>query len=363
MIKHTISTISFLLILFLNVSAQTYDLRFIVVGSNETNYDVQVQIRSSSTFKIAASNITFDYNTAAISNPSLLSAQNYSGINGNSVYGDMSVTQPDAGIASINIIYTYSTDAHAADVPTTWTDVAIIRFNVVNAGNTPNLVFRTSGLSQTTIYKIEGSTITLLSPGDLYANNEPLPVELASFSAAANDDVVVLSWITKTEKNNYGFSVERRVKNEEWVNIGFVNGYGNSNSPKNYSFRDKTSNGTFSYRLKQIDTDGSYQYSDPITVEVKAKPMKYDLANYPNPFNPETKIQFELPQASRVNLTVYNIIGEKVVTLADENMEAGVYQRTFSSNSYYGQLSSGIYFYKLTTDNGINITKKMVLAK
>jgi hypothetical protein len=213
--------------------------------------------------------------------------------------------------------------------------------------------------SNDTITAVGITSFSLWTVGD--ADN-PLPVELSSFSAAVNNNAVVLSWVTKTEKNNYGFNVEKKV-GDNWGKIGFVQGSGNSNSPKNYFFSDKASNGTFSYRLKQINTDGSYQYSDPISVEVSSKPMKYNLANYPNPFNPETKIQFELPRASHVNLSIYNIVGERVATLVNENMEAGVYQKTFSSNSNYGQLSSGIYFYRLTTDNGVNITKKMVLAK
>jgi hypothetical protein len=194
-------------------------------------------------------------------------------------------------------------------------------------------------------------------------DNVPVPVELTSFTASVNNSAIQLNWKTATEVNNFGFEVERTADKTNWSKIAFVNGYGNSNSTKKYSFNDKVSvSGSYAYRLKQIDNDGKYTYSDPVAVEVSLKPSVFSIANYPNPFNPDTRIQFELPQASKVNLSIYNIVGQKVATLVDEVLEAGTYQRTFSSG-LYGQLTSGIYFYSLSTDNGINITKKMVLAK
>jgi hypothetical protein len=360
MLKYIVFSVFIMLFFILNATAQTYDLRFVIVNSNETNFDVQIQLKSSSIFKLAASNITFDYNTSAISNPSLLSAQNYSGINGNSVYGDMTVTQPDAGVASVNIIYTYSTDAHASDVPTTWTEVAIVRFNIVNSSNTPNLVFRTSGLSLTTIYKIEGSTTTLLSPGDLYSNNDPLPVELNSFTASENNNSVELKWSTSTEVNNYGFSVERRVKNSEWGAVGFVQGSGNSSSLKEYSFKDlNLKAGDYQYRLKQIDNDGKYEYSKVIEVTLNNQLKTFQLfQNYPNPFNPATTIKFAVPKSTQVNLSVYNVLGEVVAVLEDKYLEAGNYQKEFDASL----LASGIYIYTLKFD-GKAITKMMNLIK
>ena len=360
MLKYIVFSVVIMLFLILNAAAQTYDLRFVIVNSNETNFDVQIQLKSSSIFKLAASNITFDYNTSAISNPSLLSAQNYSGINGNSVYGDMTVTQPDAGVASVNIIYTYSTDAHASDVPTTWTEVAIVRFNIVNSSNTPNLVFRTSGLSLTTIYKIEGSTTTLLSPGDLYSNNEPLPVELNSFTASENNNSVELKWSTSTEVNNYGFSVERRVKNSEWGAVGFVQGNGNSNSKKEYSFTDNNvSSGNYSYRLKQIDNNGSFTYSNVVDVTCNLQLSTFGLyQNYPNPFNPTTKIRYQIPEAGNISLKVYNLLGSEVATLVNEEKSAGNYEVEFNAS----QFASGIYIYTLKSD-GKAITKMMNLIK
>jgi hypothetical protein len=197
-------------------------------------------------------------------------------------------------------------------------------------------------------------------------SNSPMPVELTSFTVLSEKEGVKLNWNTATEVQNFGFEVERSSTelSMRWEKIGFVKGSGNSNSEKKYSFTDKNLiNGKYSYRLKQIDTDGSFKFSMPVEVEFNSMHRKFDIGNFPNPFNPTTIIKFELPEAGHVTLTIYNIAGEKVATLVDEEMNAGVYQRTFSSNSLGRQLSSGIYMYRLATDNGINITKKMILAK
>ena len=195
------------------------------------------------------------------------------------------------------------------------------------------------------------------------ATDSPLPVELSSFTASNTNNIVVLSWTTKTELYNYGFAIERKSDRSDWIKIGFVQGYVNSNSPHQYTFNDKVTNGLFFYRLKQINSDATYKYCNPISIEVKTVPAKYDIINYPNPFNPSTTIQFDLPQSSYVNLSVYNIIGEKVATLVNGIMEAGTYKKTFSENFLNENIASGIYFYNLSTDNGVSITKKMILTK
>ena len=366
--KNIFLSMIIMLILVLNSAAQTYDLKFNVVNSDETNFDVQIQIKSSSTFKLAASNITFNYNILAISNPTLLSAQNYSGVGGSPlhIYSPLTVTPPNDGITSVNIIYTQSDDSFASDVPTSWTDVAVVRYDVVNSGNTPNLVFRTSDLSPTTIYKMEGSTLTLLPSGNLYSLNDPMPVELSSFSAYVNNNNVFLKWQTATEINNFGFEVERKAESMEngasdnWGKIGFVEGNGNSNSPIEYFFTDKNLKGGFYlYRLKQINNDGKFEYSSEVKVSIKEMLSEFTLQqNFPNPFNPVTKIKFSIPKLSRVNLSVYNVIGELMKVLEDNILEAGSYQKEFDASG----MASGIYICRLVS-NGQVQTKIMNLLK
>lgn len=200
-------------------------------------------------------------------------------------------------------------------------------------------------------------------------NLAPLPVELAFFSITILKEGVNLNWRTETEVNNYGFEIQKsadRIKKSEWSTIGFVQGYGNSNSPKQYSFVDENiSTGKYSYRLKQVDTDGQFKYSKVIEVNLDS-PSKIELGqNYPNPYNPTTTINFTLPEAGNVKLSVYNIIGEQVAELINGYREAGVYSINFNAYelSFGGQrLNSGVYFYRLSTDNFTDI-KKMILMK
>ncbi|MHB8337868.1 MAG: ice-binding family protein [Ignavibacteriaceae bacterium] len=197
--------------------------------------------------------------------------------------------------------------------------------------------------------------------------NTALPVELTSFTAALNNSAVELNWNTATEVNNYGFDIERSQMSEAssqnltWNKIGFVKGNGNSNSPKNYSFVDNTvSYGSYAYRLKQIDNDGAYKYS--FVVEVNSGQMQYSFLlnqNYPNPFNPSTEIQFGVSKNSPATLTIFNVLGEKVATLFNGNAVAGqVYNVTLNGSN----LASGIYYYKLQTNDNTEV-KKMILMK
>jgi hypothetical protein len=191
----------------------------------------------------------------------------------------------------------------------------------------------------------------------------PLPVELSSFTVKASGDKVELKWETKTEVSNYGFEIERSsaVSNENkiWQKIGFVEGNGNSNSPKQYSFKDNNPWGgsKFIYRLKQIDTDGAFEYSDE--VEVELLPSKYELfQNYPNPFNPITSIKFSLPEDAQVSIKIYDMLGALVDELVNAEYKAGYHKVDFNA----GQFASGIYIYRLESKNFISI-KKMVLIK
>jgi hypothetical protein len=198
------------------------------------------------------------------------------------------------------------------------------------------------------------------SPGRDNTDNSALPVELTSFTASVKENIVNLSWQTETEVNNYGFEIERKSEEKAWAKIGFVEGYGNSNSPKNYSFRDDviTGSGIYFYRLKQLDNDGTFEYSQEISVIVGETEQFSLQQNYPNPFNPVTKITFSLPEKSAVKLTIYNALGSKVKELVNENMDAGFHEIQFDAN----ELSSGIYFTRLQSKK-FNKTIKMLLLR
>ena len=167
-----------------------------------------------------------------------------------------------------------------------------------------------------------------------------------------------LDWATATEVNNYGFEVERK-SSYNWQKIGFVQGNGNCNSPKQYSFVDNNPYGgtSFQYRLKQIDSDGKFEYSE--IVVVKILPEKYELyQNYPNPFNPSTTIKYSVPQGSNVLIKVFDILGNEIETLVNEEKLVGIYEASWNATS----LPSGVYFYKLQAGSFID-TGKMILLK
>ena len=210
-----------------------------------------------------------------------------------------------------------------------------------------------------------------------FTASSALPVELTSFTASVKQNVVELQWKTATEVNNYGFNVERASMVRQnspqaqlgmtWEKIAFVQGHGNSNSPKVYSFTDNLALAhdlnlnRVQYRLKQIDFNGVFEYSPIVEVNVEA-PSQLKLAqNYPNPFNPGTTINYQIPFASKVTLKVYDVLGREVAKLVDEYKQAGNYNTQFSTLN--SQLTSGIYFYKLQTDNGYSETKKLMLMK
>lgn len=192
----------------------------------------------------------------------------------------------------------------------------------------------------------------------------PLPVEINVLSATVFDNDVSINWETATEINNYGFNIERSVISNEkkdlnWDSIGFVLGNGTTNSFHSYQFNDKDLfAGNYQYRLKQIDNNGQYKYSP--TVEVIILPNQFALyQNYPNPFNPSTTISYDLPANEFVILKIYDVLGNEIATLINEEQQAGFHSSLFIVNS---SLSSGMYFYSLQTSNK-TLTNKMLLIK
>lgn len=194
--------------------------------------------------------------------------------------------------------------------------------------------------------------------------NDVVPVEFSSFSASANGNDVLLNWSTATEKNNQGFEVLRKTGNGEFTAVGYISGNGTSTSPRNYSFVEKNvPSGQHSYRLRQIDFDGSYAFSSVVEIDVTA-PAQFGLAqNFPNPFNPATTISFNLAVDSKVTLRVYNTLGQEISVLTNATYAAGTHNLSFDATA----LTSGIYVYSIdaTGVDGSNFksTKKMILNK
>ena len=187
----------------------------------------------------------------------------------------------------------------------------------------------------------------------------PIPVELVSFTAKSNGKEVILNWSTATELNNQLFEIQRSFEGNDFVSVGFVNGKGTTTERQDYTYRDKIlADGKYSYRLKQIDYLGRYEYSVIIEIDLRVFNTFLLEQNYPNPFNPTTTIGYGIKEKCNVKVTILNSIGEEVAMLVNEEKESGYHTVEFNASS----LPSGVYFYQLKAGSFIE-TKKMILLK
>ena len=213
---------------------------------------------------------------------------------------------------------------------------------------------------------VNGTTVATTGTGrvDNFIVNavSEVPVEMTSFTATAQQANALLAWSTATEVNNFGFNIERRaIASSAWAKVGFVAGNGTSNATHNYTYADNNlSAGTYAYRIKQIDNDGTFKYSASTEVTVAGVPKELKLyGNYPNPFNPSTKVQFTVPENGNARLSVYNILGQEVATLFSGAAEAG---NLYTANFNASRMASGLYFSVLEFGSQ-RITHKMLMTK
>ncbi|KAB2924369.1 MAG: hypothetical protein F9K22_06630 [Bacteroidetes bacterium] len=296
-----------------------------------------------------------------------------------------SVTDPSFRMAGeideVRIWSTVRTDSEIANTrynfslsPSTAGLAALFRFDQGTAGGTNTGVTQAA---DATANDNNGSLLNFALTGatsNFVSSTTPLPVELASFTAAKNGRGVELRWNTASETDNLGFEVERReplqrvsgaseqaadASMHQWNRVAFIPGHGTTNAPQSYSYIDAKASGRVEYRLKQLDRDGSFSYSQSVELDLSA-PAVFELSqNHPNPFNPSTLLAFTVPVTGRTALTVYNSIGQRVATLFDGIAESGVtYERRFDGSAF----ASGIYITRLTS-GGYSSVIKMTLMK
>jgi hypothetical protein len=231
-------------------------------------------------------------------------------------------------------------------------------------GDKINFIF-----TDATTQSIAFNAIQNITTGDVGAGTL-LPVELVTFNATANNNTVALSWRTATEVNNYGFEIERRTIKSDislpspqrgglgWIQIVFIQGSGTSNASHSYSFTDKNlSTGTYVYRLKQIDNGGAFKYSQETEVTLGVPRVFVLSQNFPNPFNPQTTIVYDIPKECLVTIKVYDVLGKEVASLVNENKKAGSYQVSFDGS----RLSSGVYFCKMSAAAHSSLIKMIIM--
>lgn len=358
--KSIIIFVTILLFFVNNIYAQTGTFNFETATASGSPLHVS-QTVDSRTITISSS---VDFNAV---DPFIEWAFTVNGISGKTAINDISMTQTItiSFSGSVNITTLKVYEGTASNSPGTMTFVPTGGSNsTVNFTPSPNQWDDNSKL--VTLNWVGITAINITAPYTYYWGfddiimNAALPVELTSFTATTKFNQVSLNWQTANEVNNYGFEIERMSsQNTNWDEIGFVKGHGNSSSPKVYSFKDTPDGGgKFKYRLKQIDTDGKYQYSNEVEAVLEIPTGFSVKQNFPNPFNPTTKIEFSISSDNNVEVNVFNVLGLKVATLMNEYVQAGTHTVEFDASN----LSSGIYFYKIVCGNNSEM-KKMILLR
>lgn len=252
---------------------------------------------------------------------------------------------PTPAAGNINISFpggnTLSTFPGSVDMKvTTSGNVSVGTYTITIVGNGPN---------GTPIHKRTVSLVVGLV----------IPVELTAFNASVNKNDVVLNWTTATELNNLGFEIQRKGKDDSYQSVAFISGKGTTTEINEYSFTDKTVDaGSYTYRLMQKDFDGTFAYSQEVEVEINL-PLDYSLdQNYPNPFNPTTIIRYAIPADDFVSIKLYDVLGNEVTTLVNEQKQAGRYEMLFNASN----IASGVYYYQINSGS-FTQTRKLVLMK
>jgi hypothetical protein len=330
-------------------------------------FDVRAQAGSTGTTRLGDTQVYINYSTAGfgssivtnskvtVTKGSLISGELVPGL---PLYNITNVSDNTASRAAITVGYNYPVSPGSANLLlTSPTQLIHVKIEIADQGQNAGLSFEQSLLDG---QQYESNNSTKYSPVTASdADNGVLPVEISSFTASVKSNTVNLTWQTATEVNNYGFDVERNAVslNKNWETIGFVEGCGTANSPRDYSFVDNSTSvaGTYSYRLKQIDRDGSFKYSQVIEATLQ-QPTKFDLQqNYPNPFNPTTKLRYALAMQSRVRLEIYNVLGQRIETLVDKEQDADYYEVDWKAG-----IASGVYFARFEAVDVKNANNRFV---
>jgi len=218
---------------------------------------------------------------------------------------------------------------------------------------------------------VSGLNVEITNPANhlININNNPLPVELAEFRSTVSVNNVSLLWTTTHEINNSGFEIERKSliagrEKSNWEKVGFVKGIGTTNEPSGYSYEDKKlKTGKYSYRLKQLDYNSNFEYFALQGDVSVGRPGEFSMGqNYPNPSNPKSIIEYQIPVDGKVSMKIYDLLGREVITLVNETREAGYYTTEFDGSN----LASGVYFYRIIVEGNaqnFNKTLKMILVK
>jgi hypothetical protein len=337
--------------------------------TNSMEFDVTMTFTGgAATYEYAGGQYFFDANIPAISNGGTLS-YGYSPTDSSDLIPSMRPRNPQISGTQLRLaVNTFPGAGNGTSMPL-GVPVQICRMRLATTAPlfalVPlNLTWRNGPTNPfTKIFAYVGTTntdITTANTHTISIGNDPLPVELASFTAVTNRNNVTLNWATSKETNNQGFDVERSVVGaNSWAKVGTVTGNGTTTETRSYSFTERVTTGNYSYRLKQIDFNGNFEYHNLSSEVNVGVPSEFAISqNYPNPFNPSTKIDYDIATDGNVSVVLFDMSGREVAKLVNDFKTAGYYTVNFNASN----LSSGMYFYRISASN-FSQTKKMVLVK
>ena len=244
-------------------------------------------------------------------------------------------------------------------------------------GRTGTMRIVTNGLGEPLLATVseEGVVSFTVSPGSDQVNFNalasgdftlgvieiPLPVELVSFEGIVDETRTILTWETASETNNAGFYVERAGDSGRYTQVDFVEGHGTTTNATRYEFVDDVrhlSGTTWHYRLKQVDFDGTFEYSKTLSLTIAStnKPQLHEV--YPNPFNAQVVLEYELPVEMNVTISLYDAVGQKIGEIARGQLPAGRHQVNYDASN----LASGVYMVRMKAGDRI-VTRQITLTK
>jgi hypothetical protein len=345
-----------------------------ITGASSTNYFITDGTGTLTRNNVGASNTLFPVGLASSYNPATINnagtADNFSvrvqstispaPTDPTKVVNRMwTITEAVAGSSNAAVTLQYNTGEWAGSFNNSSGATSVGRHN----GTIWTETSATWANPSANVYTATASGFTAFSPFAV-GNSGALPVQLAYFNSTVTKRNVTLKWGTTGEINNSGFDIESAQINKDgsfnWVKTAFVTGNGTTSEEKSYTYEDKKlASGNYKYRIKQIDYNGSYEYFNLAEDVLIGTPNVFSISqNYPNPSNPKSKIDYEIPVLGKVTLKIYDITGREIATLVNETKEAGYYTAEFDGSG----LASGIYFYRITGET-FSAVKKMVLIK
>ncbi len=338
---------------------------YVNTSTNTFSFDIYSQSTGTTSIRVGLTSYYFNFDSSALSSPTLSNVNpKYTIGSPTGDYDDMTA-EIILGEIAVSILFTgngVGTGDTLSTIGPLGELVCTVTLLIDNPNSTIDLLWDSTNSAMNTP---SFQTITNIFQGSY---NNPTIVEFNSFTGKIiNGAKVELKWTDNTGRSNYGFEIERiatESENPTWLKIDFIKGSNDGDFKESYTYVDENiwEGKRFRYRLKQIRTNGSYEYSNE--VEIELLPTKYELyQNYPNPFNPSTTVRFSLPEETQLKINIYNMLGELVVTLAEGTYEAGYHKVTFSAvGGNASSLPSGAYIYRIESSGFVH-TKKMLLLK